>query len=73
MSSVSSVSPVSQSVCKLTYANKTDQKIVITILYHINDKNLQISTDFSQLYFKKIVFLKNIILAANTSSSPKQK
>ena len=49
MSSLSSVSHVSQSVCKLIYANKTDQKIVITILYHINDKNLQISTDFSQL------------------------
>ena len=54
MSSLSSVSHVSQSVCKLIYANKTDQKIVITILYHINDKNLQISTDFSQLsLFKK--------------------
>ena len=49
MSSLSSVSHVSQSVCKLIYGNKTHQKIGMTIIYHINDKNLQISTDFSQL------------------------
>ena len=49
MSSLSSVSHVSQSVCKLIFPNKIDQEIGMTILYHINDKNLQLSTDFSQL------------------------
>ena len=49
MSLVSSVSHVSQSVCNLIQPNKTYQKIEMTTFYHINDENLQICTDFSQL------------------------
>ena len=49
MSLVSGVSHLSQSVCNLIQPNKTYQKIEITTFYHINDENLQICTDFSQL------------------------